>query len=454
MPPAGSTLGDAPGTTHWPTLRAGPLVCHNDVELSNVVFRDGIAVALIDFEFAAPGRPAYDLAQLARLCVPIDDEVDRARVGWRPADRPARLRLDRRRVRTRPGWPGGAALRPGRCDRPHRGGRPAQRRRRGPEHHRPVEPDRWQRALRPAASLVGRAPGLVRHRAPLTSVPGTDRESRARGETSPSGRPAGAEQADQQDGRRGRGRRPPPRRPGPAPARRSTVVSAAIASGGSPEAGGPGGGVAVEVGDDLERDRLGQRGAEAASMAAASWPSGSPSSAAARPSSPNASSPPLRSAVPENPSSVRPNDAVRVDVEVAQGAVGARELGQDRVGLLGRAERPADGQPEAPVAGLGSGSPTVQPAAARSSTRTSADQVGGAGHAVVVEVGQPGDGVGVERRSPPRPSPEPSSATSTVTVVSTWHADDQPRRAGRATRDAAGVGASGGGRHGGEAPGL
>jgi hypothetical protein len=71
----------------------GTLVCHNDVELSNVVFRDGIAVALIDFEFAAPGRPVYDLAQLARLCVPIDDEVDQARLGWRPADRPARLRL-------------------------------------------------------------------------------------------------------------------------------------------------------------------------------------------------------------------------------------------------------------------------------------------------------------------------------------------------------------------------
>jgi len=68
-------------------------VCHNDVELSNVVFRDGIAVALIDFEFAAPGRPVYDLAQLARLCVPIDDDFDQARLGWRPADRPARLRL-------------------------------------------------------------------------------------------------------------------------------------------------------------------------------------------------------------------------------------------------------------------------------------------------------------------------------------------------------------------------
>jgi hypothetical protein len=71
----------------------GTLVCHNDVELSNVVFRDGVAVALIDFEFAAPGRPVYDLAQLARLCVPIDDHVDQARLGWRPADGPSRLRL-------------------------------------------------------------------------------------------------------------------------------------------------------------------------------------------------------------------------------------------------------------------------------------------------------------------------------------------------------------------------
>jgi hypothetical protein len=71
----------------------GEIVCHNDVEPSNVVFRDGLAVALVDFEFAAPGRPVYDLAQLARLWVPIDDDVDQARVGWRPADRPARLRL-------------------------------------------------------------------------------------------------------------------------------------------------------------------------------------------------------------------------------------------------------------------------------------------------------------------------------------------------------------------------
>jgi len=71
----------------------GTIVCHNDVEPSNIVFRDGVAVALLDFEFAAPGRPVYDLAHLCRLCVPIDDEFDQARLGWLPADRPARLRL-------------------------------------------------------------------------------------------------------------------------------------------------------------------------------------------------------------------------------------------------------------------------------------------------------------------------------------------------------------------------
>jgi hypothetical protein len=71
----------------------GPIICHNDVCLENVVFRDGTATALLDFDFAAPGRPIYDLAQFARLCVPIDDEVSAARLGWHPADKPARLRL-------------------------------------------------------------------------------------------------------------------------------------------------------------------------------------------------------------------------------------------------------------------------------------------------------------------------------------------------------------------------
>jgi hypothetical protein len=73
--------------------KGGALVCHNDLELSNVVFRDGVAVAFLDFEFAAPGRDVYDVAHLARFWVPIDDEFDQERMGWRPADRPARLRV-------------------------------------------------------------------------------------------------------------------------------------------------------------------------------------------------------------------------------------------------------------------------------------------------------------------------------------------------------------------------
>lgn len=71
----------------------GSIVCHNDVCLENVVFRDGVAVALLDFDFASPGRPEYDLAQFARMCVPIDDEISAGRLGWRHVDKPARLRL-------------------------------------------------------------------------------------------------------------------------------------------------------------------------------------------------------------------------------------------------------------------------------------------------------------------------------------------------------------------------
>jgi thiamine kinase-like enzyme len=73
--------------------QSGSTVCHNDVCLENVVFRDGIAVGLLDFDFAAPGRVLYDLAQMARMCVPVDDEINAARLGWHAADRPARLRL-------------------------------------------------------------------------------------------------------------------------------------------------------------------------------------------------------------------------------------------------------------------------------------------------------------------------------------------------------------------------
>jgi hypothetical protein len=71
----------------------GTTICHNDVCLENVVFRNGEAVALLDFDFAAPGRPLFDLAAFARMCVPIDDDLSASRLGFEELDRPARLRL-------------------------------------------------------------------------------------------------------------------------------------------------------------------------------------------------------------------------------------------------------------------------------------------------------------------------------------------------------------------------
>jgi Ser/Thr protein kinase RdoA (MazF antagonist) len=87
---------DLAGTTWCPDLAdpiGGPTVCHNDVCLENVIFENEVAVGLIDFDLAAPGRPVHDVAALARMCVPIDDEINASRLGWEPADRPARLRL-------------------------------------------------------------------------------------------------------------------------------------------------------------------------------------------------------------------------------------------------------------------------------------------------------------------------------------------------------------------------
>lgn len=49
----------------------GSVLCHNDVCPENVVFRGGRAVALLDFDCAAPGRRAWDVARTARMWVPV-----------------------------------------------------------------------------------------------------------------------------------------------------------------------------------------------------------------------------------------------------------------------------------------------------------------------------------------------------------------------------------------------
>ncbi|HKY15172.1 MAG TPA: phosphotransferase [Microthrixaceae bacterium] len=87
-----------PGAT-WSDELADPepgddaVPCHNDVCPENVVYREGTAVALLDFEFAAPGRRVWDVAALARMCVPIETDDDAARTGRRGLDPFTRLRV-------------------------------------------------------------------------------------------------------------------------------------------------------------------------------------------------------------------------------------------------------------------------------------------------------------------------------------------------------------------------
>jgi hypothetical protein len=74
-----------------PAPFAGNLISHNDVNLDNVVFRRGVAVALIDFDLASPGSRDWDVAGAARLWAPLrpDRLIEDARRGRSMA----RLRL-------------------------------------------------------------------------------------------------------------------------------------------------------------------------------------------------------------------------------------------------------------------------------------------------------------------------------------------------------------------------
>jgi hypothetical protein len=62
---------------------AGELVGHNDLNLDNIVFRDGRAASLIDFDLASPGSRVWDVACAARLWAPLrpDPYIDDPRRG-------------------------------------------------------------------------------------------------------------------------------------------------------------------------------------------------------------------------------------------------------------------------------------------------------------------------------------------------------------------------------------
>ncbi|CAL9672829.1 hypothetical protein SUDANB150_07592 [Streptomyces sp. enrichment culture] len=81
----------------WPRSLADPvggtMLCHNDVCPDNVVFRDGRAAALIDFDMAAPGRAVWDVAMTARYWVPMLDPASAAALYPTGLDAPTRLRI-------------------------------------------------------------------------------------------------------------------------------------------------------------------------------------------------------------------------------------------------------------------------------------------------------------------------------------------------------------------------
>jgi hypothetical protein len=80
-----SSFDPAPYT--WPSSPpvpfAGELVSHNDMNLDNVVFRAGRAVALIDFDLASPGCRLWDVACAVRLWAPLrpDQYINDVRSG-------------------------------------------------------------------------------------------------------------------------------------------------------------------------------------------------------------------------------------------------------------------------------------------------------------------------------------------------------------------------------------
>ena len=82
---AASTFDATP--YEWPPSPPPPfaedLISHNDVNLDNVVFRDGRAVTLIDFDLASPGCRVWDVAGAARLWAPLrpDRHIHDARRG-------------------------------------------------------------------------------------------------------------------------------------------------------------------------------------------------------------------------------------------------------------------------------------------------------------------------------------------------------------------------------------
>lgn len=89
---------DPPAGTEWWTgtrpLSAGEVIRHGDLGPWNTIWRDGQAVAFIDWDFVEPGPAVRDLAEMAFFVTPMRDDDHCYQCGFRePPDRAHRLRV-------------------------------------------------------------------------------------------------------------------------------------------------------------------------------------------------------------------------------------------------------------------------------------------------------------------------------------------------------------------------
>lgn len=75
-------------------LAPGQVIIHGDIGPWNTLWRQGRPVAIIDWDFAGPGDPLDDVAELALYAVPMRDDAHAVECGFEEApDRGHRLRV-------------------------------------------------------------------------------------------------------------------------------------------------------------------------------------------------------------------------------------------------------------------------------------------------------------------------------------------------------------------------